>query len=435
MRPTCEPQGDERVITLVGDGGVGKSHVAAVVARRASDAGRRVVLVDLTGIADAGRVLDRCAEAAGGRAPGGDALAWLVATLADEPVLLVLDCADQVARGLAAPLGDLVDACPNMVVLVTSRLPLRLSAERVVKLDPLPRVGANTPSDLDDLAGAPAVAVFVHAAEVAGRRLRRHDLASVASICDTLDGWPLAIELVASHTEVPLAALLEQLGRDGSGSILRTRAADVPARHTSIAHTVAWSVQLLDEAQRRTLALFGTMRSWATFDELLELAVSSGRARADALDDVDTLLRLHLLSVDDHGHGEVWRVRDLVRDALELVPTDDQWACLDRHLVEFATTTIAAERSFGPIVWVRALARRETDLDAALERAIHRRDGEAAAALADALASVWVRSGRLRLGEHTSRRLADTTWRVPMSPARAASASRGTRPPRRSPRR
>jgi DNA-binding CsgD family transcriptional regulator len=163
-----------------------------------------------------------------------------------------------------------------------------------------------------------------------------------------------------------------------------------------------------------------TLRSWATLDELIELSVSSGRSHADAIDDIEALLRLHLLVVDDQPSGRLFRVRPLIRDALELAPSERQLADLDRHLVEFADMTLLEERSSGPIIWVRALARREADLEAALGRAIDRGDGNAAGVLADALASIWVRTGRLRDGERAFRRLRDATWRSPAPAGRAA---------------
>lgn len=427
-------RGEDRLITLVGDGGVGKSHVAAVVTERIASTGRRVVVVDLSGITDAPRALAHCADVIGRRAAGSDPHEWLVETLADDASVLMIDCADLAARRLGAPLAELVDACPSLVVLVTSRLPLRTRGERVVRVGPLPLV--DTDAGVDALRSGPsagaappeaaAVAMFVGAASAAGRTVRRGDLPTIGAICNALEGWPLAIELVASHSEVPLSELLDQLGRDGIGATLRNRSSGVAQRHASIVHTVSWSVALLEEPQRLALTTFAMLRSWATLDELIRLwlPLSDGRARVDAFDDVEALLRLHLLVVDDRPddpRGEpVFRVRPLVRDALGPAPSGRQLAELDRHLVEFADATLVEERSSGPIIWVRALARREADLEAALGRAVERGDANDAGVLADALASIWVRTGRVRDGDRAFRRMSETTWRQPASAGRAA---------------
>lgn len=192
---------DTRLLTLTGVGGIGKTTIAAEAARAASD-GRpdAAAFVDLSTARDADDVALRCCDALGvlqhGRAP----IALLVDHLVPRRVLLVLDNCDHVVGPVRSLLERLLDRCPDLTVLATSRAPLRVRGEAVLVLQPLPLPdpAATTP---DALGTSPAVALFVERASAADPSfvLGPDTAPAVAAICRRVEGVPLALELVAAQ--------------------------------------------------------------------------------------------------------------------------------------------------------------------------------------------------------------------------------------------
>jgi predicted ATPase/transcriptional regulator with XRE-family HTH domain len=228
-----------RVVTLTGPGGVGKTTLALAVAHAAA-AGfpGGVTQVELAGTDDAAAVLPSVAAALGVPEAGftGTA-AGLALYLIGRRVLLLLDNLEQLLD-VAPDLAELVAHCPDLVVLATSRAPLRIRAEREVRVEPL---------DHDT-----AVRLFRDRAAAAGGRLvgGSEEDAAVAELCRRLDGLPLALELAASATALLRpAALLARLD-----SALDDGPRDLPERQRSMAATLAWSLDLLEPPAQALLA-------------------------------------------------------------------------------------------------------------------------------------------------------------------------------------
>jgi predicted ATPase len=176
------------------------------------------------------------------------ALDALAAHLADRPTLLVLDNLEHVLS--AAPdVATLLARCPGLVVLGTSRAPLRVRPEQDYPLAPLAVPDA---TDVAAVASAPAAQVFLDRARAAapGLRLTAATAPAVAAICRRLDGLPLALELAAAHARLlPPAALLDRL--DSSLGLARSR--DLPERQRTMAATLDWSHDLLTRNEQRLL--------------------------------------------------------------------------------------------------------------------------------------------------------------------------------------
>jgi predicted ATPase/DNA-binding SARP family transcriptional activator len=241
----------ERLVTVVGPGGVGKTRLAAEIARRSDD----VTVLPLAPVTDPAGIPHALASALDLDAARGDVLSTCVALLGAVPRLLVLDNCEH----LRAPVRDAVDTltagCPELRVLATSREPLGLPIERLFRLAPLP---LPRPDDTD-IERVPAAAVFMDRA----RRTRRDftptppELALIGDIVRRLDGMPLAIELAAGRlSSFAVADLHTRLDRalDFLGD---HRFAD--ARHRSLRATIEWSYTLLSEQEQRLfrhLAIF-----------------------------------------------------------------------------------------------------------------------------------------------------------------------------------
>jgi predicted ATPase/DNA-binding XRE family transcriptional regulator len=250
-----------RLLTLTGAGGSGKSRLAT---RIASDLlpefrdGARYV--ELAPVAQADDVLPAIARALGVARPEAASvrLADTIAAVCDRQQLLVVDNFEHLLK--SAPLiSQLLQGCPGLVILVTSRASLQLSGEHEMAVAPLAVPPANPELTTEAIAEYASVRLFVDRASSINQAfvLSGHNASAVAAICARLDGLPLALELAAARTKMLSArALLERLDSTASGSALRllTRTArDVPPRQRTLRDTMLWSYNLLEPAEQRLL--------------------------------------------------------------------------------------------------------------------------------------------------------------------------------------
>ena len=263
IRQICEHLSGRgsRLLTLTGPGGVGKTRLALAVAERLlgnlPDGG---YFVDLSPIGEAALVLPALARAVGAWDPGEPASpARVRARLGTRQVLLVLDNFEHVLPA-AAPLAALLDACPRVRTLVTSREPLRLRREQQFPVPPLGLADARGALTPGAVAAAPAAQLYVRRAQAVqpSFALTAANARAVAELCARLDGLPLAIELAAARVKVlPPAAILARL--EGRLDLLASKGADEPARHRTLRTAIEWSYDLLEPGERalfRRLAVF-----------------------------------------------------------------------------------------------------------------------------------------------------------------------------------
>jgi predicted ATPase/DNA-binding XRE family transcriptional regulator len=257
-----------RLITLLGPGGVGKTRLALELAHAlAGDDTTRIVFTPLATIRDPG--LAACAIAEGlGLADinAADLPRRARAACERHPTVLVLDNFEQVIA--ASPLvADLLTSVMSLRVLVTSRAPLRVRGEREYALGPLalePGIEAVTPADL---ASAPAVRLFTERVRAVQPdfQLTPANAGTVVAICRRLDALPLALELAAPWMKVLTPDdLLRRLEQD----VLRSAAGprDLPERQQTMNATVAWSYQLLTPVEQRAFRRLGALPGRLSID-------------------------------------------------------------------------------------------------------------------------------------------------------------------------
>jgi predicted ATPase/DNA-binding SARP family transcriptional activator len=255
-RPEC------RLLTLVGPGGVGKTRLARELAARAlSEFGDGVFFVTLASVDRAEMVPSAIAQALGLREDAGQTLVdALRAWMRNRCLLLVLDNFEHILAA-AGLVQTLLVATPNLKVLTTSREPLGLQGEHVFAVPTLALPDPAHLPQLDALAQNAAVGLFVARAQAVDFdfALSLANAPTIVEICRQLDGLPLAIELAAARVRLlPPTALLARLAH--RLDLLTVGGRDHPARQQTMRSTIAWSYDLLDQAEQ---ALFGRVAVFA----------------------------------------------------------------------------------------------------------------------------------------------------------------------------
>ena len=367
----------QRLVTVAGPGGVGKTRLSLDVAADTAERGSDVALVALAEVTDDARVADAVATALRLRI-GGDPLPDTVAdALAERPLLLVLDNCEHVVEACRDLTAALLTRAPGVRVLATSRVTLHVPGEYVVRLQPLPLPRAA--AAFGELTHQASVRAFV---EHARRRdpsftLGPGDADDVAEVLRRLDGLPLAIELAAGQVAVlPPAALRERLGR-----ALDALSADRPAsdaRHRTLRTTIDWSYRLLTEHERALLRALAGYPGGADLRTVEDLAARSAPG-SDPLVPLGRLVDASLITPDDHGGERRYRILETVRgflleDAAARGEREDAERAFLRWARRTARTLGAGLDGQDEEIWDRRLRAELGNLRAARDLALARGD-------------------------------------------------------------
>jgi predicted ATPase/transcriptional regulator with XRE-family HTH domain len=276
-----------RLVTVTGAGGIGKTRVALEVSARMDGAwADGMWFVDLAPLADGTLVAARIASAAGVLAED-DSPATLAAALHGRSMLLVIDNCEHVISAVEAVTVVLVQACPRLAVLATSRERLGVAGEAAYRLAPLP-----APSAVD---------LFVQRSGASLSRTSGEPLELVAAICRRLDGIPLAIELAAARVPaLGLSGLRDRL--DEHFKILSRGSRGAPARQQTMQAAISWSYELLSASERalfRRLAIFAG--GWR-LEAAETVCAGDGIAALEVVDILASLIEKSLVVADDNGH-------------------------------------------------------------------------------------------------------------------------------------
>ncbi len=327
-----------RMMTLVGPGGIGKTTVAAAVARKLMPAYRDgVSFVDLASISHPDRLPGALAVGLGLAMQSEITLAAIVVRLKDKQILLVLDSCEHVVEAAAAAAEDICRGALGVHILATSREPLRAAGERVHRLAPLESPSASAGLTAAEALTFPGIQLFVEraAASLEHFELTDADTPFVADICRRLDGIALAIELAAGRVAAfgvrELAARL-----DDRFQLLTSGRRTALPRHQTLAATLEWSIQLLPEADRtllRRLAIFpGDFSLQAAVAQAPELHAS------DVAGHVADLVAKSLVVADLRDDVVHYRLLDTTRlYGLETLKANGELPqALQRHAAYFA---------------------------------------------------------------------------------------------------
>ena len=413
-----------RLITLVGPGGTGKTSLAVELVRR--EAGRfadGTWFVALESVRDpelVASVLAATFRLVSGS--GGTDESRLKAFLGPRSIGLIVDNVEQVLA--AAPLlPELLRGAAGLTIVATSRSPLRVTGEQEYPVQPLPVPLAG--SAVDEALANDAIRLFVDRAERVrpGYRLVTEDVEAVAEICRRLDGLPLGIEIAASRMAVlPARDIAERLGRrldlPGTGS------RDVPERQRTLQAAISWSTDLLAEPEERLLERLSVFAGGFAVDQAEQVCEPVEDLRIEVLDRLSLLIEHSLVQPSAaSSDGARFRLLTTVRKfaAGRLDAREETETIRHRH----AETYLALAEGIAPKIQgrdqPRLLARLALEHDnfrAAFDWAIDRGDAEIAMRLAAALWRYWQGRGHLEEGSATVTRILAMSSADAITPAR-----------------
>ena len=400
---------DNRLLTLTGIGGVGKTRLAVEAARGTQGwFADGAAFVGLALLGDHALVVPTVARALGLReAEGRTARGALEDYLRPKRLLLVLDNFEHVL-GAAPEVAGLIEACPGLTVLATSRAPLGVRGEREFPVSPLDLPPNGRVPTEEEVVASPSGRLFLERALATSPlfAVTADNAGAVAAICRRLAGLPLAIELAAAKARfLDPAALLSRLDR----ALATSWARDLPERQRTMRATLDWSYGLLSEPERALFVRLSVFAGGFT----LEAAEAVGADAAgpfgaeDVLDLVGGLVEQSLLTAEtDAGGGVRYGMLEPVRQyALERAEEGgESGEARRRHAAYFlALAERAASELRGPaqVEWLENLERENGNLRAAMSRALSGDEAEVAVRLGWALWVFWWLRGHQEEGRRS----------------------------------
>jgi predicted ATPase/DNA-binding SARP family transcriptional activator len=366
-----------RLVTVTGPGGVGKTSLALEAARAAAERfGDGIGFVRLAGVTDPGRVPAAALAALDIRdVATATADDQLLGHLRDRTALLVLDNCEHLADACAVLAERLLESCPAVRLLATSREPLAARGEVQYAVDPLPLPAEAAAAD--ELTAGAAAQLFLDRARggLPDFTVRSEaDAAAVADICRHLDGMPLAIELAAARVAaLPVGELARRMG--DRFALLTTGPRTAEARQRTLRATVDWSYQLLTDPERVLLRRLSVFRGSWTLDAMQAVAGDEPLEPSVLVDLLGRLVDRSLVVVDraapGRDGGPRYHLLETIRQyAAERLVDAGEGEAIARahadHLTALAERAEAELRGDGQARWLPRLAAERDDIDAAL---------------------------------------------------------------------
>jgi predicted ATPase len=403
-----------RLVTLTGAGGAGKTRLSLEVATQVVESyPDGVWLVELASLSDPGLVLQTLARVLGLiEQPGKRLIDTITDHLASKRSLLVLDNAEHLLDACVQLIDRILRCSSEVVMLVTSRQRLGLAGERTFRVPSLTVPDRTTQLAPERLSSYEGVRLFVERAQ-----LLRPDFevtasngSAVGSVCYQLDGIPLAIELAAPR----LAAMsVEELSQrlDHRFALLTGGSRTALPRHRTLRSTIDWSYDLLTDVEQAMLRRVAVFAGGWTLAAAEHVCTGDGIEESDTIGLLTSLADKNLILTEEHEGTTRYRMLETIRqyalDRLRESGEEARWR--NRH---FAWVLALAEESFEPLVgpdqrpWLNRMARELDNFRAALRWAIEQKLADALR-MAPNLFRWWVRRAHVTEARESFSRLLD----------------------------
>ena len=376
----------ERLVTLTGSGGVGKTRLAIKVAEGLLEVfSHGIFWVDLTSISDPDLLAKAVIEVF--RLPakiGRTDTDLLLDFLKDRSLLLLLDNCEQVLAGCVALIVTLLEACPNLHILATSRVRLNVPGEISYRVPSLPIPGSQSILSPAELAQFDSVRLF-------SERSRSHcqefsltpaNVSTVTQICQRLDGIPLALELAAARTRMMTPEQIAVRLKDAF-SVLTGGSQAVPLRHKTLRASIDWSFNLLLPKERRFLQRLSVFAGGWTLEAAEAVCAdhvgsewdeSENIAASEVLDLLAGLVDHSLVLVEPGTVEARYRLLETIRQYghEKLIEAGGVEPVRQRHLAYYLRLAEQADREIrGPqqLVWLKRLETEDSNFTNALDKA------------------------------------------------------------------
>jgi len=397
--------GENRLLTLTGPGGCGKSRLALTVAFEVvGDFEDGVWWVGLASLSDPTLVAQVVAQALEVREqPNRPLRETLAETLREEHLLLILDNCEHLVEACAALVDGLLRACPDLKILATSRESLGVGGEISWPLPPLSLPDPEDLPPLEELERYEAVRLFVDRTRAIAStfELTERNAAAVARVCRRLDGMPLAIELAAARTKV---LSVEQISSrlDDSFRLLKSENRTTDPRQRTLRTTIDWSFELLSEEERtlfRRLSVFAG--GWTL--EAAEAVCAGEGIEEEVLDLLSHLVGKSLVSVAEQGGEARYGLLETIRQygAQKLKGSGEEPEIRRRHadfFLELAEEVEPRINGRHRDAWLERLEAEGGNLRAALAWSRQEAQAETGLRIAGALLWYWFHRGYWKEG-------------------------------------
>jgi predicted ATPase/DNA-binding CsgD family transcriptional regulator len=397
-----------RLLTLIGPGGVGKTRLALQVAGQLrDDFGDKILFISLADVQNALLVFPTIAQSLGlSIAHHQSAVEQVQAFLSLQKFLLVLDNFEHLISA-SFYIEQLLIACPNIKILITSRTVLRIAGEQEFPVFTLAQPDLAQLPPVDLLLKYPAVTLFVQRVQAVlpTFQLIPENALTIATICVRLDGLPLALELAAALIKLlPPQALLSRLSH--RLQVLTRGIPTFPERQQTMHRTLQWSYDLLSSDERWLFRLLSVFVGGCTL-EAVEAIVHSQESRTiDVINTVASLMD-HSLIQQKNQEDEAPRLYmlEIIREYGWECLTESQEAEESQHFHALYYLSLAEESALrwrergSQVRWLERLIAEQGNLHAALNFFIERKEGDLAVRLSAALQWYWITRGSFNEGQ------------------------------------
>lgn len=390
-----------RLITLTGAGGTGKTRLALEVTWKSGDLyPDGVWLVDIALLPEASLIWQSIASVLAVREePNRSLTQSLTDFLRTKKMLLLFDNCEHLISACAQVVGTLLQVCPQLQILATSREPLSIPGENQYYVPTLTTPQIDTEMLLEQFSRTEAVRVFLDRAVMVRPtfKLTKANALAVAQICHRLDGIPLAIELAAARVKgLSVEQIAERL--DDRFSLLSAGNRMALPRHQTLRATIDWSYNLLSEKERILLSRLSVFAGGWTVESATEVCLIVQLEERDVLNLLLNLSDKSLVIIEEQ-HGKArYRFLETIRQyALEkLAASGEEILVRNRHLDYFIHFAEEAERNYRSVkqlFWFRVMERERDNFRAALDYVLHTDQVETAMRLVGTAFWLWFFQG------------------------------------------